>query len=273
MGQAFPVLSNCAIPRAVFDGIHRHFGNICDSTGPDSCFTYRFCATQARYLHFDRPIGIVYAAHRSAGGGLYRGSGGDFGDFADSMRDRSWLDAAPIPGFDLGQNILFHEYELVRRSTDNPAFRPLEFDGYLRELSRALQWLEDPRSVAQAREVLLKHGWKPDPAVHWTVPVLPLRVVAEPEATLYRVFRRLVCAVLFRIWRTDRKSRAAVLLFLGNYLKIQPPHICGFEFDSDEQALRQILQSPRVRVETNLYLEPLLPVEVTMPARDAGAAA
>ena len=272
MGQAFPVLSNCAMPRAVLDEIRRRFGNICDSTGPDSCFTYRFCATHDRYVHFDRPVGIIYASHRSAGGGLLRGSGGDFGDFTRSLGERPWLDAAPIPGFNLGQNMLFHEYELVRRSTDNPAFRPIERDGYLSELARALQWLEDPQSVTQAREVLQQHGWKPPKDTRWTIPSLPLSIVRGHESLLYRVFRRLLYSALIRLVRSNRQRRA-VLLFMSNYLKIKPPHICGFEFDTDDQAVRQTLLCPRIPVETNLYLEPLQPAEVTMPARGAGAAA
>ena len=34
--------------------------------------------------------------------------------------DRPWLDAAPIVGLNMGQNVLFHQYELVRRVTDDP---------------------------------------------------------------------------------------------------------------------------------------------------------
>ena len=53
---------------------------------------------------------------------------------------RPWLDAAPILGLNMGQNVLFHEYELVRRVTDDPEFKPIEMRGYLRELGHSLPW-------------------------------------------------------------------------------------------------------------------------------------
>ena len=73
LGQALPLLSNCTVPRAVLLRIIDRFGSICDSTTPDSCFAYRFCATHERYLHFDRAIGVLYGYHRSVGVGFSGG--------------------------------------------------------------------------------------------------------------------------------------------------------------------------------------------------------
>ena len=109
MGQAFPILSNCVVPRPVFTAIRERFGNVCDSTGPDSCFTYRFCALNERYVHFDCPTGIIYAWQRSNGLGYVRNAGGDFPAFLEAWGSRPWQDAAPIPELNLGQNLLFHE--------------------------------------------------------------------------------------------------------------------------------------------------------------------
>ena len=130
MAQAFPILSNCAVPRAVLSALADRFGSICDSTAPDSSFTYRFCATFESYLHLDRAIGVIHAFDRSTGSGFMRGAGGDFADFMRWWGTRPWLDAAPIPGLNLGQNVLFHEYEVVRRATNHPAFQPVERSGY-----------------------------------------------------------------------------------------------------------------------------------------------
>ena len=68
------------------------------------------------------------------------------------------LDAAPIPGLTLGQNILFHEYELVRRAIGGAAFKPIQMDGYLRELGRALMWVNDPVRAAGIIN-LLTQAW------------------------------------------------------------------------------------------------------------------
>ena len=66
-------------------------------------------ATHDRYVHYDRCVGIAYGFDRSTGFGFVRGSGGDFGDFMQWWGDRPWLDAAPIVGLNMGQNVLFHE--------------------------------------------------------------------------------------------------------------------------------------------------------------------
>lgn len=266
MGHSFPILSNCAIPRAVLVTLLRQFESICDSTGPDSCFTYRFCATHDRYIHVDRAMGIIYAAHRSAGGGYVRGAGGDFDDFAQSFSTRSWLDAAPIPGLNLGQNMLFHEYELVRRATNNPAFTPVDREGYLRELGYALRWIEDPSRAAATRDLLLEHGWSPSRLAVETPPAaLPMSVVRDPESRFSRLLRDLGETLVVRIWRNDIERRVAGILFLANYLRIAPEHICGFGFVSDQEAVRQALRWPRRRVEINPYLEPMQPELIAAP--------
>ena len=72
--------------------------------------------------------------------------------------DRPWLDAAPIPGLTLGQNILFHEYELVRRAIGGAPFKPIQMDGYLRELGQALMWVNDPVRAAEIVN-LLTRAW------------------------------------------------------------------------------------------------------------------
>jgi hypothetical protein len=97
MGHMLPILSNCVVPRVVFDAIRERFGTICDSTGPDSCFTYRFASLADEYVHCDRTIGVLYASHRSNGLGYMRNRGGDFAAFMADWGDRPWLDAAPIP--------------------------------------------------------------------------------------------------------------------------------------------------------------------------------
>ena len=61
-------------------------------------------------------------------------------------------------------NLMFHEYELVRRETNHPAFKPIQKEGYLRDLSRGLEWVEGPRRV-ELQAILVKHGLNPQTEV------------------------------------------------------------------------------------------------------------
>ncbi|HEX8149917.1 MAG TPA: glycosyltransferase [Pyrinomonadaceae bacterium] len=267
MGQAFPVLSNCLTPRRALERIRARFGDVCNSTGPDSCFTYRFCAIEDGYLHFDRPLGIVYASHRSNGATYLKGkTDGDFGDFLKTWGDRSWLEAAPVPGINLGQNMLYHEYELVRRAVGGDGFPPIDLDCYLRDLAAGLKWVEDPRARDALRALLEERGWREEPAEEepgaagacpaarrpLRARLAPSNVVASARA---RVRNR--WAVL--------KGRQGLVLFLADRLGIRPPHIHCFTFESDEQALRYALSYPRRPEPVNPYILALEPSELPAP--------
>ena len=155
--QVFPVLVNCVTPRAVFERVRRRFGDLCASTSPESCFGFRLCAVEERYLHFDMPLGIHYGLARSNGMSYLRGEvSGPFADFVRLLGDRPWLDAAPIPGLSLGQNTFYHEYARVQREA---GFPPIEMDGYLKDLSRGLPAIGDPKKRSEMQNVLAKHGW------------------------------------------------------------------------------------------------------------------
>lgn len=144
--HVLPLLSNCLVPRAVLSKVIERFGDLCDSTTPDSCFAYRFFTMQERYLYFDRALGILYASERSAGREYLRG-----------RDDQSRLDAAPIPDLNVGMNMLYHEYERVRRATG--ALPPLDRRGYLRDLASSLVLVDDLEKRAAFGRVLAEHGW------------------------------------------------------------------------------------------------------------------
>jgi hypothetical protein len=164
MGQNFPVLSNCMVPRGIMERIRDRFGDFCNSSTPDSAFAFRFCAIEDTYRHLDRAMAIIYAFKYSNGLSLFRrDSGGTWDDFTKLWGDRAWLPEAPMPGLDLGQNILFHEYNLVRRAVRDERFPPIDRAGCLRELSRALAFIQDPAHKAEMRALLESHGWSEDP--------------------------------------------------------------------------------------------------------------
>jgi hypothetical protein len=214
VAHALPLLSNCIVPRAVFDSIVARFGNVCDSTAPDSSFMARFLALYGHYIHFDRAAGILYGSTRSSGMGYMRGGGGDFDDYRKRWDADTWLDAAPIPGINLGGNILFHEYELVRRETGD-RLPPLDPAGVMNDLSTELRWIHDPEMKADLRRLLREHGWNGlEPPPH----AAPSRYSA--------VYQRFC-------------------MFLARAFGVVPETITGFAFRDDATALMYALKYPR----------------------------
>ncbi len=225
--HTLPLLSNCLVPRAILSEAIDSFGSVCDSTTPDSCFAFRFAALRDRYLHLDRPLGVIYAADRSAGVGYARGKGGDWLDFQTSWGDRPWLEAAPIPGLSLGLNMLYHEYELVRRATGE-RFPGIDFGPYLDDLANGLDFVEEAETKAAFRTALEEKGWKGD---HWTKPV--------------RAF-----------------IRRMLLDRLDEHLGIRLPGELGRAFSDDRAALRHALAHPRPPRMRALHLDLLAPVKI-----------
>jgi hypothetical protein len=242
MGHTLPVLSNCIVPRAVVESVVARFGDLCQSTTADSCFAYRFCALHDDYLHLDRSLSILYGSHRSAGLGYLSGGGGDFADYLATWRGGAWLDAAPIPGVNLGYNMLFHEYELVRRAVGGDRFPPIERAGYLRDLARGLGWIRDANTRAQMVAMLEEHGWTGDVAPGAVGEHVPL-------------------------WRRGGlRLRQCVTMFRADHLGVDPQNITGFSFRSDEHALKYALKYPGRPAATAAHLAIVDPVEIDVGA-------
>ena len=214
ISHLLPILSNCLVPRRILERIVGHFGDLCNSTGPDSAFMWRFLALEPGYVHCDRSTGIYYASQRSTGVGYLRNEGGDFPDFMKTYGQGQWLEAAPIPGLNLGQNLLYHEHELVRRRTGE-RLPPLDRAAVLDDMGSFLQWIADPQLKERFRSVLRENGWSG----------------SEPVPYPRRAWRSIGWEMLARL-------RMKVHGFT-------PPHICGFSFRSDERALDFALRYPR----------------------------
>lgn len=227
IGHAIPILTNCIVPRTVLTSIVDRFGDVCHSTTGDACFNARFLALYDEFLHCDRSLAIAYASHRSAALGYLAGGGRDFGDWEALWGDRAWLDAAPAPGLNLGQNMYFHEYELVRRQTGD-RLPPLDRRACLDELGAALRWVRDPHKRAALRAKLEEHGWRGE------VAALPRR----PALAAVR----------------DR-----LLTFLIDQFGFVPPSVSGLAFPDDQKALQYALQYPRRRAKNADHLAALEP--------------
>lgn len=241
LGQAFPILSNCAVPRAAFDEIRRRFGDICDSTGPDAAFTFRLCAFEDSYLHLDRALGVTYANYRSAGQGYLTGRETDYEDFRKAFNGRAWLDAVALPDLDLGGNMLMHEYEVVRREVGD-RFPPLTSEGYLNGLAYGLDYVADPVRRAAYTKTLVSHGWRPPVAAEPAPPAMSSRTRAR------RALRRLTGTVV---------KRSSLLVHLAAAAGAIPePN--GFMFATEERALRFAKRRHRRPTDHNPVLDPLL---------------
>ena len=231
IGPALPVLSNCVVPRSVAESLIERFGSFCNSTGPDSAFMWRFLATQDQLVHHGHAPGILFAHHRSNGHGFLRGKGGDFPDYLRTFGDQPWLELAPLPGINLGQNMLYHEHEVVRREVGD-RLPPLDREGILEDLASYLRWISVPGLKEELSQLLRAKGWKgespePHPERSWT-------------AILWEQYMR------FRMmWFSEK-----------------PLHICGFAFHSDAKALRFALRYPRQPEADLEHVAVLNPIEL-----------
>jgi hypothetical protein len=199
-------------------------------------FLFRFSAVEARYLHFDAALSVMYAFGFSNGQGYYRrDTGGTFGDFMKLWGDRPWLDAAPIPGLTLGINVAFHEYNLVQRVAGQAAFPPIEMEGYLRELAKGLAYIGDEGTRAELRAVLEEHGWRAE-------------APAKPRPRWRRIAGRLA-----RPLRRMLRGRSNVL---------DPNH----RFITEAESVDYLLRHPLPPVPHNRLLTILDPVEVPFSA-------
>jgi hypothetical protein len=250
MGHAFPILSNCIVPRFVLERVIERFGDLCDSTGPDAAFSMRFCALFDDFLHFDKPLGVLYAIQRSNGAGYLKGGGtSEFSDFMAMWGDRPWLYAAPLPGLNLGQNMLYHEYELVRREAGDERFPLIDRDAYLRDLGDGLRFVRDPEIHQRLSAYLREQGWSGEPAIA----PLPSPTSSSPRS----LSRRLASRIKNRL-RAAVKYESLVRFLARTGIR-KPASLHGFAFRSDEEALPYALKFPRTPDPTSEHLHLMEP--------------
>jgi len=195
--QVYPALANCIVPRGTFERIRVKFGNICDSDTPDAAFLFRVCAVDEVLHHYDRALIITYGYALSNGWSYLRGEqSGAWADWLKLWGDRPWIDAAPIPGLSLGFNVMFHEYNLVRRVAGD-RFPPIDHDRYLNHLGNSLSYISGLEERSKMRGILKAHGWRePAPELPAAKPLYK-RILAPPT----RPLRRIVSAVRNRVQR------------------------------------------------------------------------
>ncbi|HUR83168.1 MAG TPA: hypothetical protein VM733_20595 [Thermoanaerobaculia bacterium] len=161
LGNAYPLLANCMAPRETMERVRARFGSICNSSTPDVVFTFRLCALDESFLYLDRASVIAFGYRFSNGFSYLRGDvSGAYGDWVKTWGDRPWLEAAPLPGLDLGLNILFHEYALVQREAGADRLPPIEREGYLNAIAKGLEWIDDRARKEKMLRILRDEGWR-----------------------------------------------------------------------------------------------------------------
>jgi hypothetical protein len=119
---------------------------------------------------------------------------------------------------------------------------------------------------------LEEHGWREETELAAAAPSTEVAIEAsKTRRPLYRRLtpRRLLASVSARLhdrW-VQLKSRQDFILFSADYLGIKPPHIHGFTFRSNEEAVRYALTYPRRPETENPDLQVLEPsvVDFTFP--------
>ncbi len=221
-----PTLSNCLVPRTVIDEVAARFGSVCRGAGPDSVFMARYLASYDRYLHFDCAIQILAGSERSTGLGYMRGTGGDYADFRKTVGNGPWLPLAPVPGVDIGFNLLFHDYETVRREAPG-RLPPVDRAAALDALAEDLRWVADPERRAELVRILRGQGWTgAEPAPF------------GPRSARWILFERLA-------------------LMGARWLGRVPAAANGLAFPDDVAALDHALKYPRRRQEEAGHLAPV----------------
>jgi hypothetical protein len=195
LDQVYPALANCIVPRGTFDRIRATFGDICDSNTPDAAFLFRVCAADEVLHYYDRALIIAYGYALSNGWSYLRGNvSGSWADWIKLWGDKPWIDAAPVPGLSLGYNVMFHEYNLVRRVAPD-RFPPIDQDRYLNHLGSSLAYISNVEVRSNMRDILTTYGWR-EPAPQPAVPKpLHKRILGPPT----RPLRRIVSAVRSRM--------------------------------------------------------------------------
>ena len=240
IGQTYPLLSNCIVRRETFERIRSEFGDLCDSSTPDAAFSYRFCALESHFHYWDRAPSVLYAFRFSNARSFFSGiAGGTWDDFMRLWGDKPYLSAAPIPDLNIGLNVCFHEYNLVRSTPAGRHFPAIDRDGYLRELARALPDMDDPAQREEMRARLQAHGWREEQPPPLRPPA-PSPALPRPGAG-----RRL-------------RSLAGRLLRSVGLRRPPPPRT----FASDEEAIAFLIDHPRAPLSHNPEIEIMEPVEV-----------
>lgn len=151
---ALPRLLNCIVPRRLFERLSARYGNYVRSLSPDCSFCYRLLEMIDSLLYWDEAPWVTYGLGVSNSYTQLRGYPTKAStEFFSVIESNALQGTVPAPELSTPLNVHLHEYALVRQSTGNPKFPPLEVADYLQLLERELDMMENP---AQRKESWLR---------------------------------------------------------------------------------------------------------------------
>lgn len=162
--SCLPRMLNCVVPGSVLDAIEARFGTIFASISPDYCFCYRALGILESILYYDKSVLVNYASNRSNGASFTRGiMTRDRKDFERNLPPHALNGSAPIPQLKTVGNAVIHEYCNVRQYFSSGKFPEVALHPYLEYMASEIRAFLDPTVLADAENVLARHGWRSTP--------------------------------------------------------------------------------------------------------------
>jgi hypothetical protein len=163
-------------------------------------------------------------------------------------------------------NMLFHEYELVRRAVGPDRFPPIDLEKYLASLEDDLRWIVDDDVRDRLRTILEQHGLPPIDTQRPTTNGLP--PASSPRPWSVQIRRGIPSRIRSRLHVLVRRPG---LLWLTMPTGFGPDHLGGISFGTDERALRFCLRFPRRPEPSHQFIETMQAVEISTEGTDGSA--
>lgn len=143
---AIPRMSNCTVPKSVFDRIVKKYGSVFESISPDFCFAYKCLDVEEDFIYLDKPLQTNYCVKRS--NGLSMGKGimqKEFTDFLGNLGKNNVVlnHATPVPEFQTVINAIIHEYCFIKEKAHSSKFKELEVNAYLEANEIEIAYVEN----------------------------------------------------------------------------------------------------------------------------------
>lgn len=160
-----PINLYSVTPRSVFKNLIKKYGNVFDSTGPDTCFAFRVLAHYDGYLFYDKPISIIYEHKisncQASTSGIKNKTINDFKSFFN--KNQSIVPDAPLPQIEIAANSLINDYCFVAKETKSEKFKEINMNNYLHYLFEHIKSIQNEELKEYYLNILKEKGYKPKP--------------------------------------------------------------------------------------------------------------
>jgi len=158
-----PITLYSVIPRDVFENLKKKYENVFDSTGPDTCFAFRFLAQYEKYLFYDGPVLIIYNHSLSNCQAYTIGvTNKTASDFSSFFGESIYPDS-PLPEIQISANVLINDYCFVAKETKSEKFKEININNYLHYLFEHIKSIQNEELKEYYLNILKEKGYKPKP--------------------------------------------------------------------------------------------------------------